>query len=184
VREIFTLIHSHSRFIDILVECSTNLLNRYYSLADRVPVLYAAVTLDPDTKLRYFEIEWRDHPDWILSATTKSKDLWTMEYHTLQYIDTTPAQPSSTPTALTGFEILPDNTLSRWKQKKRAPHTPGESDQFDRFQAAEEKEEVPDILAYWAAQLNNPRWSQLAHMALEIHSIPAMSAEVERAFSR
>ena len=184
MQEIFTLIHSHSRFIDIVVECSANLLNRYYSLADRVSVLYAAVALDPDTKLRYFEIEWCDHPDWILLATTKSKYLWTMEYRTLQYIDTTLAQPSPTPTASTGFLILPDDTLSRWKQKNRARLTHGESNQFDRFQAAEEEEEVPDILAYWAAQLNNPRWSQLAHMALEIHCIPAMRAEVARAFSR
>lgn len=59
-----------------------------------------------------------------------------------------------------------------------------DTDQFERFQGAEEEEEVPDILAYWAARLNNPRWAQLAHMALEIHGIPAMSAEVERVFSR
>ena len=178
------MIHSHSRFIDILVECSAKLLNRYYSLADRVPGVYATVALNQDTKVRYFKIKWRHHPGWILLATTKSKDLWTMEYRTLQYIDTTPAQPCPTPTASTGFEIFPDDTLSRWKQKKQTRLTQGESDYFDHFQAAEEEEEVPDILAYWAARLNNPKWSQLTHMALEIHSIPAMSAEVERAFSR
>ena len=60
----------------------------------------------------------------------------------------------------------------------------GDIDQFERFQAAEEEEEVPDILAYWAARFTNHRWSQLAHMALGIHSIAAMSAEAERAFSR
>jgi len=37
---------------------TTNRVTRYYSLADRVPVLYATVALDPDTKLKYFEIEW------------------------------------------------------------------------------------------------------------------------------
>jgi len=60
----------------------------------------------------------------------------------------------------------------------------GDIDQFARFQAAEEEVEVPDILVYWAAQFTNPCWSPLAHMALEIHSIVAMSAEVERALSR
>ena len=29
----------------------------------RLPVLYAAVALDPDTKLKYFEIEWKERPD-------------------------------------------------------------------------------------------------------------------------
>lgn len=60
----------------------------------------------------------------------------------------------------------------------------GDIEQFDCFQGEEQEEEVPDILAYWAAQFTNPRWSQLAHMVLEIHSIAAMSAEVEGAFSR
>jgi hypothetical protein len=78
-----------------------------------------------------------------------------------------------------------DTGLTRWKQKKRARLTVQDSDQFDRFQSAEEEEEeVPDILKYWANQLANPCWVQLAHMAREIHSIPAMSAEVERVFSR
>ena len=98
-------------------------------------------------------------------------------------MDTTPAEDSTTSTAATESRVLPD-LLSRWKQKKRARLTPGDSDQFDHFQAAEEEEPVPDILAYWSAQLNNFRWAQLAHIALEIHSIPAMSAEVEHAFSR
>jgi len=60
----------------------------------------------------------------------------------------------------------------------------GDIDQFECFHVAEEEEVVPDILVYWAARFTNPRWSQLAHMALEIHSIAAMSAEVERDFSR
>ena len=35
----------------------------YSCYPDRLPVLYAAVALDPDTKLKYFEIEWKNHPD-------------------------------------------------------------------------------------------------------------------------
>ncbi|RPA94836.1 hypothetical protein L873DRAFT_1646009, partial [Choiromyces venosus 120613-1] len=44
------------------------ILDKYYSLADRLPVLYEAVALDLDTKLKYFEIEWKECPDWILLA--------------------------------------------------------------------------------------------------------------------
>jgi len=60
----------------------------------------------------------------------------------------------------------------------------GDIDQFDRFQACEEKEEVPDILGYWAVRFGNLRWSQLAHIARGVHSIAAMCTEVERVFSR
>ena len=145
-------------------------------------MLYAAVALDPDTKLKYFEIEWADRADWVTLAKQKSKELWEAQYRTLQYVDTTLPDPQ--PTATIPFDQMPEDSLSRWKQKKRARLTHGDTDQFERFQAAEEEEEVPDILAYWAARLHNPRWTQLAHMALEVHSIPAMSAEVERVFSR
>jgi len=57
-------------------------------------------------------------------------------------------------------------------------------DQWDRFQSVEELEEVDDLLGYWSTRLKNPRWTQLSYMALEIHSIAAMSAQVERIFSR
>jgi len=155
-------------------------------LADRVQVLYAAVALDPDTKLKYFEIEWKDRPDWIKLAKTKSQELWASEYRGSTYIDTAPVEssvPIETPVP-PEFHLVADNALSRWNQRKRARLSTGEIDQFEHFQAIEEEEDVPDILVYWAARLTNPRWSQLAHMALEIHSIAAMSAEVERAFSR
>jgi hypothetical protein len=43
---------------------------------------------------------------------------------------------------------------------------------------------VADILKYWADRLGDPLWSKLARMAMEIHSIPAMSTDAERLFSR
>ena len=154
----------------------------YYALADRLPAMYAAVALDPETKLQYFQIEWKDHPEWIETAEKLARGLWTTQYRTISYTDTT---VTNMPIATAEFAVPEDATvISKWKQKKRAKLNTTEGDQFDRFQFTEEEEEVPDILRYWADRLSTPRWSQLAHMALEIHSIPAMSAEVERVFSR
>jgi len=81
------------------------------------------------------------------------------------------------------FNLLLDNRLSRWVQRKRIRLSMEDINQFNCFQA-EEVEENLDTLAYWASQFTNPCWSQLVHMALEIHSIAAMSAAVEQAFSR
>ena len=88
---------------------------------------------------------------------------------------------SSSPLSPTVSEVnsFPETALSRLNQRKRVRLSMGDIDQFDRFQGAEEAEEVTDILAYWPAQFTNPRWSQLAHRALELHSITAMSPEVE-----
>ena len=156
---------------------------RYYALADRLPAMYAAVALDPETKLQYFQIEWKDHPERIETAEWLARGLWQDRYRTVSHSEGVISTITSSDTSLLGSG---EDTIviSRWKQKRRARLNTTEGDQFDRFQFAEEEEEVPDILRYWADRLSNPQWSQLAHMALEIHSIPAMSAEVERVFRR
>jgi len=43
--------------------------------------------------------------------------------------------------------------------------------------------EIKDVIGYWSARRLEPRWEDLAQMALEYLSIPAMSAEPERVFS-
>ena len=43
--------------------------------------------------------------------------------------------------------------------------------------------EIKDVIGYWSARRLEPRWKDLAQMALEYLSIPAMSAEPERVFS-
>jgi hypothetical protein len=44
-------------------------------------------------------------------------------------------------------------------------------------------EAVTDVIGYCARKRHNPMWKDLATMALEFLSIPAMSAEPERVFS-
>ena len=146
-------------------------------------------------KLKYFEIEWAEHPTWVQIAKSKSKDLWKSEYRSHSVLTKPTTVPPYNPTegqrhtsneanSTAGTCISTDPTLSRWKTKKRARLTHDELDQWDRFQIAEEVDEVEDLLGYWSTRLKNPRWAQLSHMALEIHSIAAMSAQVERVFSR
>jgi len=150
--------------------------------------MYAAISLGPETKLQYFEIKWKDNPGWITNATNAAKTLWQTNYRTTTYTD--PSSPHhASPGVLSARATIGGSNedtvvVSRWKQKKRARLNTTDGDQFDGFQVTEEEEEVPDILRYWAERLSNPWWSQLAYMALKIHSIPAMSAEVERLFCR
>ena len=51
------------------------LITRYYQLADVSKVLYAAVALDPEMRLQYFESEWKERPEWIVQAKEKAKGL-------------------------------------------------------------------------------------------------------------
>jgi len=159
-------------------------------------VLYAAVTLDPDMKLRYLEIEWINNPSWVEIIPRQSKELSDSEYKALpQHITTTPYNQNSSfhrqnPSTHDGGSsarasiVTTDPTLSQWKKTKRARITHEDMDQWDQFQRVEEVEKVDDLLGYWSTRLKNLRWTQLSHMALVIHSIAAMSAQVERVFNR
>ena len=87
-------------------------------MSDKLPVLYAAIALDPDTKLKYFEIKWADRANWVTLAKQQSKELWEAQYQTLQYVNTT--MPDLQPTATIFFDQIPEDLLSWWKQTKRA----------------------------------------------------------------
>jgi hypothetical protein len=50
------------------------------------------------------------------------------------------------------------------------------------FQNSPAEDEISDLIAVWQARLNAPRWSQIARMALSMHSMTAMSADDEWVF--
>ena len=119
---------------------------RYYALADRLPAMYAVVALDPEMKLQYFQIEWKDCPEWIEIAERLAQGLWTTQYRTITYTETIALSIPPTTPDFASFENA--TVISKWKQKKRAKLNATEGDQFDKFQFSEEEEEVPDILRY------------------------------------
>jgi hypothetical protein len=74
--------------------------------------------------------------------------------------------------------------MPNWKSKKRQRQAADTLDQFERFQDRDLDDELPaGTLQYWVDRLHDPRQSRLAHMGVELMSIPAMSDEPERLFS-
>jgi len=73
-----------------------------------------------------------------------------------------------------------------WRQRKRARLATERYDEFERFQSLEEQLHGIGPLEYWIhkRQSSDSRTRDLAAMATDILSIPAMSAEPERVFSR
>jgi hypothetical protein len=71
--------------------------------------------------------------------------------------------------------------------KRRQPRAAENSnrDSMEAFQHEYPLDEhgVQDVIQHWAAKRSEPRWKNLARMALEYLSIPAMSAEPEYVFS-
>ena len=55
---------------------------------------------------------------------------------------------------------------------------------MDRFQQeAPSGNRITDAVSFWVSRLAEPQWRDLARMALDYLTIPAMSAEPERVFS-
>jgi hypothetical protein len=173
----------HANHWRVAVNCAWDVLDKYYQRLDDCPAYYAAVALHPRYRWRYFERQWADRPEWILSARAKVKSLWESEYkqRSIHHNTTTfqpsktedinpfdwfsrPASPGFSSTIDKDIEDLPDDEYERWQRLITATDTG-----------------VFNPLDYWYnKRFEYPR---LAQMAAEILSIPPMSADCERLFS-
>ena len=130
-------------------------------------------------KLEYFQAEWADMPEWVAIAKNETISLWNDEYK-----DTMATQARSEARGIPSSDSEED---VRWRRNKRARMASDVSDAFEAFQ--EHKGEARGFkggLNYWvqARAMGNIHPLDLINMGLAIHSIPGMSAEPERVFSR
>lgn len=146
---------------------------RYYTLAGIAPVHYAAIALHAEMKLDYFKSEWSERPNWVEEAKKETIALWETEYKN-------PARQEM-PTS------LDRDDEPQWRRNKRARLAAEVSDQFERFQMQREHAGTIGGLDYWLKIRESgdvAGLSDLTNMGIAIHSIPGMSSEPERVFSR
>ena len=151
-------------------------------------------------KFEYFKTEWSHRPEWIENAEKQTRTLWENEYKTgakkhyrevqlrvntyLQAPASTEEELDSrtrkTEEALQEFGDVPD-----WKRKRRARWASDDEDQLDSFQQCDVLEELKmGPVDYWLGKTKDIRYKDDAKMGIELNSIPAMSADPERLFSR
>ena len=162
-----------------------------------------AVALNLGMKFDYFVTEWQDRPDWIRNAEKEVHKLWTTEYkHTLLETNqlelplrhtyhgskdsgTSVSLPESSSSTSSQFALSEFGTLPIWKRNKRARIAADKLDPYDRFIPKEVEDELPaGPLQYWLDRRSDRHQEELAKIGMEIFSIPAMSADPERLFSR
>jgi len=170
-------------------------LEEYYMKLDDTPLYYAAVVLHPQMKWEWFEWYWRHRPDWIQTARQKVQELWENEYKNRPIPENGPVlkrrkvyhsgfnrfrmpPPSSSSPALSPASEVIDEYV-RWIATEEAwavdERDPGSEDD-------QEKPEVfIDPFEYWHSK--RLQFPHLAQMAIDILSVPCMSAECERLFS-
>jgi hypothetical protein len=165
-------------------------LNKYYEKIGESPLIYAAAALDPKHRWDRFEA-WREHhPDWIEPAKQQVQDLWKQQYRDLPIaLDELSEPPLKVPR-------LSTNKFAAFRSRKRGPASsapsspayspspaPLELDEFERWQLekADPDEQEEDPRAYWHKRRTT--YPRLSRMALDLHTVLPMSAEVERLFS-
>jgi len=155
-------------------------LSEYFSKLDDSPAYYAAVVLHPRYK-RFCQNAWRDRPQWLLACEASFQKLW-LEYKTCPVAQSA-TSPRAAPvrssdfadylSSFTGTETSPDDADDLYE------------DEYDRWKVIppvkEGHEADKDPISWW--RVKRSKFPRLSRLALDILTIPASSADIERAFS-
>lgn len=110
--------------------------------------------------------------EWIADAKAKVQLFWKKEYKSTAITVPTPA----TETASTVY-----NAFQEWQKKRQRSQL--DIDEYAKYLQAAVLPEVKDARSWWLETTQRNSYPALSIMALDILSIPAMSAEPERLFS-
>jgi hAT family C-terminal dimerisation region len=141
-------------------------------------------------KYEYFDMQWEDRPDWIAHARKETIKLWQEDYYKSQALSQPSSESNSTglgPGYTTTIPPKPESDDEPWRRIKRARLNVNVQDELEYFQEKDEMlGEQVSALDYWIQKRNSgdSRYCQIAEMGIAVHSIPGMSAEPERVFSR
>ncbi|OAA38788.1 ABC transporter [Cordyceps fumosorosea ARSEF 2679] len=172
--------HPEPEHFGINVNLGWMKLDKYYNTLRDTPVYYAAAALHPGLRWTYFDEIWgRHHPEWVEEAKQIVQQLWSNEYSNLQI---TVASTADGPALKKQKTVL--SSFDRYRNRHRQSNAPtAGADEYARWQASmsELDRDVADPVEYW--HLKRFEYPKLSRMALDVMTVPAMSAECERLFS-
>jgi hypothetical protein len=136
-------------------------------MSDTTPAYTAAVILHPSRKWRWVERHWNQ--EWIALAMAMTRDLWEDKYKPVTSSNTHPASSSK-----------PQNEFLQWLEDD---HDSELQDEYLIYCAEPQVPGVNQGYTWWLEERQRTRFPNLSRMAIDILSIPAMSADPERLFS-
>jgi hypothetical protein len=165
-----------AKHLHICIMNALKKLRDYYQRLDESPVYAASVVLNPAIKERHFDRnQGRGLEDWTPKSKEDIRNFWATEYKGKVITELDPT-PTTTKANEAGDVDEFENYLYGWG------HAMDDLDEYDSYCGEKPLPKAPPhFLRYWNGQaINTPSLSQ---MALDLLSIPAMSAECERVFS-
>jgi hypothetical protein len=160
-------------------------LNDYYTLLDDSPVYTAALVLHPGHNWQYIEEKWGEarRTSWIRAAKTSVKQFFDQGWKDRSSRPPTPEVTSLGPTNPTPMRPLQD--LSPFEQfLTPATYYNAADVRVDEYKEYTKlrPQRIDNILYWWRDRRQT--LPNMAQMAFDLLSIPAMSAECERVFSQ
>jgi hypothetical protein len=161
-------------FMASRVNTAWSKLDKYYTKTNDSAAYLTALVLDPRMKWEYISSTWQ--PEWIPDAKALVAKLW-KKY-----------RPTSEPTSDTTTEPTnkwAPNAFTTWKQQKSGRR----ADHVDEYFRYIREPPVPHdhikqgACSWWLEERQQRLYPNLCKMALDMLTIPAMSAAPERLFS-
>ena len=161
-------------FMASRVNSAWSKLDKYYTKTNDSTAYIAALVLDPRMKWEYITSTWQ--PEWIPDAKALVAKMW-KKY-----------RPTSEPTSDTTSDPINKralNAFTTWKQQKSGRR----ADHVDEYFRYIREPPVPHdhikqgACSWWLEERQQRLYPNLSKMALDMLTIPAMSAAPERLFS-
>jgi hypothetical protein len=165
----------YSESIKGMCNSAWNKLTKYYNLTGISVAYVAAVVLDPRVKWVYFTRQW---PDWIDQAQADMLTHWNTFYkgsHTgIDHQETS-----------RGSHVNGQSEVSKFREQNN-PQDDEVADQYQLYcitpRLPQKSKQRP--IDWWKEESQQEAYPDLSRWAIDILSIPAMSDEPERLFSR
>ena len=144
------------------------------------PIYATALILNPKRRTRYIQANWKR--EWTEPALKSVQKLWET------YREVKIPVPTTTPFSYDKHnqeEPKELDSFSRIALALEVQARPASQDEYEDYNMAESYDPgTKGALAWWYQDTQRQRWPRLSLMAIDILSIPAMSDEPERVFSR
>ncbi|EXU94816.1 hAT family dimerization domain protein [Metarhizium robertsii] len=171
------------------IDCGWAKLEDYYVKSDRTPVYRAALALHPSYGYDYFERHWRKaigKPQWYNDMQSAVSDLFD-EYRRHAEVETEAQTGFSEDddgidTDANEYSSFGKRSISSLNAQRKKAKAVSELDRFQTRQIYAEDLDVASPLKWWSRHQHE--YPVLYRMALDLFSIPGMSAECERVFSQ
>jgi hypothetical protein len=146
----------------------------YYAKLDDSSAYLAATVLQPAKGWKFVEGLWRTQSTWLADGEDALLDMWA----------TYKQQPISEAMSPAKKPQRQLNMMEQYRPKGMSEarnNSPPSADEFQRY--CEQAQETDSPLRRWR-EIGMTKYPHLAQMAFDVLSIPAMSDEPERIFSR